>query len=706
MKGMIYKVPIKHKEETPTQALTKDIQNNLSVIKDDIVASSQENVINGENLDDFIYHHFLNRLDPVEYCENVLRHHLPESRQKLHENQTALIRAVCNPKLKQVAGMMSRQCLLRGTIIHTRDGKLIPIEEYKDAWKTNDNAPIFEIHVKGGHIIKCTGNHPIKTQNGWKRADELVKQDWVLCLDYWDKFNDEYTLQYLTENIKDIVINNHYAKIKNILSTQIQYMREILNKLGVHGKINQNEIEIDLTYRNNLLNFKKIFPNITITDNFVQADLDVPIEYGIDGEHLYYSPFVSRKEIGTGEVWDVEFPNKGWFIAGGMVVHNSGKCFAKGTKILMADGSKKNVEDIKIGDYVMSPTSKPRLVTNLGHGYEDMFEIIPNDIGYEPFTVNASHIISLIDTKNNIFNIEIKDYLKLPLQERKTLFGYRANINYQYIAFDFNVYNLGKILSNKEKNIFDKNIQDYINHHTNNDILHDIKINSLKTRLLFLSGFVDGKSSTIGKDKIKLKIDDFNFACEMLDLIRSVGMKANLKKNKKTNSIYFFGRFSLLSSVKTKNLSDNNFSLIFKFKVKPKGIGEYFGFTIDSPDHLFLLGDYTVTHNTESISSFCGFLIDNYPQMRVGVFTPRLQQAEVSIGRLSTFFQMNEDRLNNKIVKLTKDRIELSNKSYVTAVSASDQSNIEGLTFDVIVLDEAQKVSDYTFSERIVPMGN
>ena len=221
MKGMIYKLPIKHKEETPTQALTKDIQNNLSVIKDDIVASSKENVINGEELDDFIYHHFLNRLDPVEYCENVLRHHLPESRQKLHENQTALIRAVCNPKLKQVAGMMSRQ---------------------------------------------------------------------------------------------------------------------------------------------------------------------------------------------------------------------SGK--------------------------------------------------------------------------------------------------------------------------------------------------------------------------------------------------------------------------------------------------------------------------------TESISSFCGFLIDNYPQMRVGVFTPRLQQAEVSIGRLSTFFQMNEDRLNNKIVKLTKDRIELSNKSYVTAVSASDQSNIEGLTFDVIVLDEAQKVSDYTFSERIVPMGN
>ena len=95
-------LPIKHKEETETQALAKDIKNNLTVIKDDIVESSKENVINGQELDDFIYHHFLNRLDPVEYCENILRHHLPKSRQKLHENQTALIPSVCNPKLKQV----------------------------------------------------------------------------------------------------------------------------------------------------------------------------------------------------------------------------------------------------------------------------------------------------------------------------------------------------------------------------------------------------------------------------------------------------------------------------------------------------------------------------------------------------------------------------------------------------------------------------
>lgn len=108
---------------------------------------------------------------------------------------------------------------------------------------------------------------------------------------------------------------------------------------------------------------------------------------------------------------------------------------------------------------------------------------------------------------------------------------------------------------------------------------------------------------------------------------------------------------------------------------------------------------------TESIASFAGYLCDNYPTMRIGIFTPKIQQAEVSLGRIAVFYQMNEDKLNNKIMRVTKNKITLANNSSIQAVSASDQSNIEGLTFDIIILDEAQKITDYTWSERIVPMG-
>ena len=108
---------------------------------------------------------------------------------------------------------------------------------------------------------------------------------------------------------------------------------------------------------------------------------------------------------------------------------------------------------------------------------------------------------------------------------------------------------------------------------------------------------------------------------------------------------------------------------------------------------------------TETIASFSGFLCDNYSNMKIGIFTPRIQQAEISIGRVAVFYQMNEDKLNNEILKCNKGMIKLSNNSTITAYSGADSSNIEGVTCDVIILDEAQKVSDYTWSERIVPMG-
>lgn len=40
--------------------------------------------------------------------------------------------------------------------------------------------------------------------------------------------------------------------------------------------------------------------------------------------------------------------------------------------------------------------------------------------------------------------------------------------------------------------------------------------------------------------------------------------------------------------------------LVTGFKVEPVGVGQYYGFTIEGPDRLFLLGDFTVTHNTKT----------------------------------------------------------------------------------------------------------
>lgn len=61
------------------------------------------NKIKGISLNDYIYNKIVTRVDPIQYCERVLRAHLPEKKLHLHENQIELIRAVCNPHKINVA---------------------------------------------------------------------------------------------------------------------------------------------------------------------------------------------------------------------------------------------------------------------------------------------------------------------------------------------------------------------------------------------------------------------------------------------------------------------------------------------------------------------------------------------------------------------------------------------------------------------------
>lgn len=59
------------------------------------------------------------------------------------------------------------------------------------------------------------------------------------------------------------------------------------------------------------------------------------------------------------------------------MVHGPTGCHAKGTIILMADGSLKAVENIVVGDEVMGPDGKSRNVIRLYNGYDDLYEINP-----------------------------------------------------------------------------------------------------------------------------------------------------------------------------------------------------------------------------------------------------------------------------------------------------------------------------------------
>ncbi len=94
-------------------------------------------------------------------------------------------------------------------------------------------------------------------------------------------------------------------------------------------------------------------------------------------------------------------------------------CHAKGSKILMYDGSIKYVEDVKVGDELVGDDGSKRTVLELHRGVDKLYEITP--IKGESFIVNGGHILSLYKTNEGknfpscmprVDEISVDEYLK------------------------------------------------------------------------------------------------------------------------------------------------------------------------------------------------------------------------------------------------------------------------------------------------------
>ena len=92
-----------------------------------------------------------------------------------------------------------------------------------------------------------------------------------------------------------------------------------------------------------------------------------------------------------------------------------GKCHGRGTRILMSNGSSKNIEQIKIGDNVMGDDYTPRYIKGICSGYGYIYKI-----KYENtfFTTNADHILCLINDNLEIQEISVKAYIARQLQNK------------------------------------------------------------------------------------------------------------------------------------------------------------------------------------------------------------------------------------------------------------------------------------------------
>lgn len=436
-----------------------------------------------------------------------------------------------------------------------------------------------------------------------------------------------------------------YTIPKSILTTHdLEFLKkDLFMKPEIFGYGMQEDSNAFPVYREN---DKKIY----IPRFYGISRYGLPNACEIDEGHNIDVPFVKELRDYQDKIIDVYMKHVNNSVAentqlqgGGGILEvpcGRGKCLGKDTPILMFNGEIKMVQDICVGDVIMGDDSTPRNVLSLARGREIMYKVHMEDGNH--YIVNKSHILSLkpnnhiskISNSNLPIDISVANYLKLldmNNQNDSLFYGYRVPISFPYREVNIDPYLLGYWLGmdNYDSiNIFVEDINIFkhmlrtltsqseliyylkkYNVINNRHIPNDYKCNDRKIQLELLAGLIDINGYNNKDIYYEIFLKNEQLTDDVIYLARSLGfsvIKHDNKFLKELNSSYYkvdiYGLKLQEIPVKYENkrISNNQTDidkLTYKIRLEELGEDNYYGFEIDG-NHRFVLGDFTVTHNT------------------------------------------------------------------------------------------------------------
>jgi hypothetical protein len=255
----------------------------------------------------------------------------------------------------------------------------------------------------------------------------------------------------------------------------------------------------------------------------------------------------------------------------------------------------------------------PKYIQSNLKGYKTGVDFKSKPVLFDPYIIGA-WLGDGTSSKPEITNQDavILSYIRTEVKKHNLNLNYYSGYTYR-IAYDMHDRD-----SRNNKNIFLQALKDY-NLLNNKHIPNDYKINDKKTRLELLAGIIDTDGSYSNSDKC-FEITQKNkfLADDILFIARSLGYAAYQKKcnkscmyknNKFTGTYYrtlIFG--DNINEIPTKcirkQITEGRIQiknqLVTGISIKSIGWGKYYGFTLDN-NHRYLLGDFTVTHNTSLV---------------------------------------------------------------------------------------------------------
>jgi len=351
-----------------------------------------------------------------------------------------------------------------------------------------------------------------------------------------------------------------------------------------------------------------------------------------------------------------------------------GKCLGVDTKVLLYSGDIVNVQDIEVGDLLMGPDSIPREVKSVSSGYGQLYRINPTK--GDSWVCNDEHVMTLTGTRRkkgqtrdiplNIFmdeckrtprsksdwklfrvgieefevsdvRLEIDPYLvglwmgdgtrgeAQITNSKRVVHRYCKKISKCEIRPDRNTFTICIFGKEKFKNPYRIFFRTECEIDGLKTIPHYYLTSDGDSRAELLAGILDTDGERTKKGHTVVNVTGWRYRDDLLFLCRSLGLSAYSKprkphkcKNGKISQYYSIKIIGDLEDIPTKvnvfgpRLQKKRHN-VTGFEIEDIGKGDYFGFTLDG-DGRFLLGDFTVTHNTSTMIAGLNILSGGKPE--------------------------------------------------------------------------------------------
>ena len=416
----------------------------------------------------------------------------------------------------------------------------------------------------------------------------------------------------------------------------------------------------------------------------------------------------------------------------GCLAVGRGKCLGRGTPVLLYDGRIVPVEKIMKDDLLMGPDSRPRRVLSTTSGTGPLYQVDP--IKGDPWVCNDAHMLTIVQSvSGEVQDISVNDFLRKPRHWQKEAKLFQVAVDFSAAeSLPLDPYFLGVWFGDGTKllngvsiskpdpeilqlcediarqyglsvrtsispmgcptyHISDPRVEGRRCSNTLLTLLRSIVTQaavvprqyltaSRADREAFLAGWLDsdGFLTDSGYEILQKRRD---YADAICFLARSLGIRVTIK-SKEVPGYGTFWRMRLqgecthlplrIPRKKAPPRRQKKNALRTGFSLMPFGEGQFFGFELDG-DGRFLLGDFTVTHNT----LLSVLLFDALQSQRGVLLVPsdvRDQLIQVDIPRYGRHFRLPLDRF--KVV------------SYQQLQTARTAGVLEEIDPDCVVADE------------------